>query len=42
MHKGKAENAHDAGVLGLECARARQLMLMMLELLGWNAQGLGS
>ena len=34
---GKAADAHDAGVVGLECVRARQLMLMMLGLLGWNA-----
>ena len=49
MRQGKAADAHDAGVLGqlmfrmlagvvgLECVRARQLMLMMLGLLGWNA-----
>ena len=27
MRKGKAADAHDAGVVGLECGRARQLML---------------
>ena len=37
MRKGKAADAHDAGVSWLECARTRQLMLMMLGLLGWNA-----
>ena len=42
MHKGKAADAHDAGVVGLECVRAMQLMLMMLGLLGWNASGQGS
>ena len=35
-------DAHDAGVVGLECVRTRQLMLMMLGLLDWNAQGQGS
>ena len=35
--KGKAADAHDAGVVGLGCVRARQLMLMMLGLLGWTA-----
>ena len=34
---GKAADAHDAEVVGLECVRVRQLMLMMLGLLGWNA-----
>ena len=42
MRKGKAADAHDAGVVGLECVRARQLMLMMLGLLGWNAYWQGS
>ena len=32
----KADDAHDAGVLGLECASARQLMLMMLGFRGRN------
>ena len=40
--KGKAADAYDAGVVGLGCVRARQLMLMMLGLLDWNAQGQGS
>ena len=34
---GKAADAHDAGLVGLECLRTRQLMLMRLGLLGWNA-----
>ena len=29
-------DAHEAGVVGLECVRAKKLMLMMLGLLGWN------
>ena len=37
MTKGKPADTHDAGVLWPECVRARQLMLMMLGLLGWNA-----
>ena len=37
MCKAKAADAHDAGVLGLECIRARRLMLMMLGFRGWNA-----
>ena len=36
MCKGKAADAHDAGVVGLEWVRVSQLMLMMLGLLGWN------
>ena len=39
---GKAAEAHDAGVLGLECIRARRKMLMMLGFWGWSAQGQGS
>ena len=41
MREGKAADAHDAGVVGLECVRDRQLMLMMMGLL-WNAYGQGS
>ena len=29
MRKGKAADAHDARVVGLECVRAKKLMLMM-------------
>ena len=42
MCEGKAADAHVAGVVGLECVRAKQLLLMMLGLLGWSAFGQGS
>ena len=43
MREGKAADAHDAGVVGLECVKARQLTLIaagvvrLLGLLGCNA-----
>ena len=39
MRKGKAADAHDAGVVGLECVKARQLMLIMLGLWAGMCKG---